>query len=93
MRLGTIQPKTGYTQYYLSHTPGAWKTFNTEDKSFWCCTGSGVEEYSKLNDSIYWRDEEGVFVNLFIPSELELGREGLPAAAGDQIPRAARPPR
>jgi DUF1680 family protein len=75
-RLGTIQPKTGYTQYYLSLTPGAWKTFNTEDKSFWCCTGSGVEEYSKLNDSIYWRDEDGVLVNLFIPSELTWEEKG-----------------
>ena len=76
MRLGTIQPKTGYTQYYVSHTPGAWKTFNTEDKSFWCCTGSGVEEYSKLGDSIYWRDGEGVFVNLFIASELDWAEKG-----------------
>jgi DUF1680 family protein len=76
-RLGTIQPRTGYTQYYLSHTPGAWKTFNTEDKSFWCCTGSGVEEYSKLNDSIYWRDEDGVRVNLFIASELNWQEKGL----------------
>ena len=76
MRMGTIQPKTGHTQYYLSHTPGAWKTFNTEDKSFWCCTGSGVEEYSKLNDSIYWRDPEGVFVNLFIASELDWAEKG-----------------
>jgi DUF1680 family protein len=75
-RLGTIQPKTGYTQYYLSLTPGAWKTFNTEDRSFWCCTGSGVEEYSKLNDSIYWRDDEGVLVNLFIPSELNWEEKG-----------------
>ncbi|MCU1234389.1 MAG: hypothetical protein JWP63_2356 [Candidatus Solibacter sp.] len=76
-RLGTIQPKTGYTQYYLSLTPGAWKTFNTEDQSFWCCTGSGVEEFSKLNDSIYWRDEDGLFVNLFIPSELNWEEKGL----------------
>jgi len=75
-RLGTIQPKTGFTQYYLSLYPGAWKTFNTEDQSFWCCTGSGVEEYSKLNDSIYWRDNEGVFVNLFIPSELNWVEKG-----------------
>jgi DUF1680 family protein len=75
-RLGTIQPKTGYTQYYLSLTPGAWKTFNFEDKSFWCCTGSGVEEYSKLNDSIYWRDEDGVLVNLFLSSELNWEEKG-----------------
>jgi DUF1680 family protein len=75
-RLGTIQPKTGYTQYYLSLYPGAWKTFNTEDQSFWCCTGSGVEEFSKLNDSIYWHDAEGVYVNLFIPSELNWAEKG-----------------
>src|SRR5580658_554396 len=77
MRLGTIQPQTGATQYYLSLTPGAWKTFNTEDNSFWCCTGSGVEEYSKLNDSIYWHDDDGVYVNLFIASELHWQEKGI----------------
>ena len=85
MRLGTIHPQTGHTQYYLSLTPGAWKTFNTEVDSFWCCTGTGVEEYSKLNDSIYWHDADGVYVNLFIASEFELGREGPASEAGDEI--------
>jgi DUF1680 family protein len=66
----------GYTQYYLSLTPGVWKTFGTEDQTFWCCTGSGIEEYSKLNDSIYWRDAEGLYVNLFIPSELDWPEKG-----------------
>ena len=75
-RIGTIRPKVGYTQYYLSLAPGVWKTFNTEDQTFWCCTGSGVEEYSKLNDSIYWRDNEGLYVNLFIPSELDWAEKG-----------------
>jgi len=75
-RIGTIRPKTGATQYYLSHTSGAWKTFNTEDKSFWCCTGTGVEEFAKLNDSIYWRDHDGVYVNLFIASELNWSEKG-----------------
>ncbi len=77
MRLGTIHPESGHTQYYLSLTPGAWKTFNTEDNSFWCCTGTGVEEYSKLNDSIYWQDGDGVYVNLFIASELDWAERGL----------------
>jgi len=75
-RLGTILPEKGYTQYYLSLYPGAWKTFNSEDQSFWCCTGTGVEEYSKLNDSIYWHDDHGVYVNLFIPSELNWQEKG-----------------
>ena len=69
-RVGTIRPHVGTTQYYLSLTPGVWKTFATEDQTFWCCTGTGIEEYAKLADSIYWRDDEGVYVNLFIASLL-----------------------
>src|SRR5579862_9581330 len=76
-RIGTIHPGNGHTQYYLSLTPGAYKTFNTEDQSFWCCTGTGVEEYSKLNDSIYWHDQDGLYVNLFVPSELNWPEKGL----------------
>ncbi len=75
-RIGTIRPSVGTTQYYLSLTPGVWKTFNTEDQTFWCCTGTGIEEYAKLTDSIYWRDDEGVYVNLFIASELDWLEEG-----------------
>ncbi len=67
-------------------TPGAWKTFNTEDQSFWCCTGTGVEEYSKLNDSIYWRDGEGVYVNLFLPSELDWTERGFKLRQDTRFP-------
>ena len=76
-RLGTIRPEKGYSQYYLSLTPGAYKTFGSEDHSFWCCTGTGVEEYAKLVDSIYWRDEQGIYVNQFIASELDWSEKGL----------------
>ena len=70
-RLGTIQPATGHTVYFLSMAPGAWKGLCAEDKSFWCCTGTAFEEYAKLNDSIYYRDERGIAVNLYIASELD----------------------
>lgn len=69
-RLSAIDKGTGATIYYLSLAPGAWKTFNSEWDSFWCCTGTGVEEFSKLADSIYFRDDDGLYVNLFIPSEV-----------------------
>ena len=87
-RIGTIRPKVGYTQYYLSLAPGAWKTFNTEDQTFWCCTGSGTEEYSKLNNSIYWRDEDGLYVNLFIPSELDWAEKGFKLRQETQYPQS-----
>lgn len=87
-RIGTIRPKIGYTQYYLALTPGNWKTFCTEDQTFWCCTGSGIEEYSKLNDSIYWRDAGGVYVNLFIPSELDWAEKGFALRQETRFPEA-----
>jgi DUF1680 family protein len=86
--MGTIRPQTGLTQYYLSLAPGAWKTFNTEDQTFWCCTGSGVEEYSKLNDSIYWHDRDGLYVNLFIPSELDWPEKGFKLRQDTKYPEA-----
>jgi uncharacterized protein len=85
-RLGTILPDKGYTQYYLSLYPGAYKTFCNEDHCFWCCTGTGVEEYSKAGDSIYWRDAEGIYVNLFIPSELDWAEKGFKLRQENQFP-------
>jgi DUF1680 family protein len=69
-RLGTIEPDTGATMYFLPLRAAAWKVFNTEYDSFWCCTGTGVEEYSKANEPIYYEDQQGIYVNLFIASEL-----------------------
>lgn len=69
-RLSTIQPDTGLTAYFLSLTPGAWKTWGTEETSFWCCNGSGLEDFATLNRMIYARDAHGIWVNLFIPSRV-----------------------
>ena len=69
VRLGTQDPD-GMLMYYVSLTPGLYKTFGTPFKSFWCCTGTGVEEYSKMNDSIYFHDERDLYVNLFLASEV-----------------------
>jgi DUF1680 family protein len=76
-RLGTIEPDTGATMYFLPLRAAAWKVFNSEYDSFWCCTGTGVEEYSKANDAIYFEDEHGVYVNLFIASELTASKSGV----------------
>jgi DUF1680 family protein len=68
-RLGT-QDRDGMLMYYLPLQPGMWKTFGTPTDSFWCCTGTGVEEFAKTNDTIYFHDDQGIYVNLFIASEV-----------------------
>ena len=85
-RLGTIDTRIGATQYYLSIVPGSWRTFTSQYDSFWCCKGTGVEEYSKLNDSIYFYDEHGIYVNLFIPSELKWVQKNLRVRQENNFP-------
>ena len=85
-RLGGIQPETGHSIYFLSMTPGAWKTLNTEDNTFWCCTGTALEEYSKLNDSIYYQDDNGISVNLFVASELDARECGVSLRQDTKFP-------
>jgi uncharacterized protein len=76
VRLGTQDP-TGMLMYYVPLEPGLWKTFGTPFDSFWCCTGTGVEEYAKTNDTIYFHDERNLFVNLFAGSEVNWPQKGL----------------
>ena len=75
--LGTMNPKDGLTMYYVPLASGYWKVFASPRGSFWCCTGTGVESFSKLADSIYFHDKDGVYVNLFVSSDLDWEEKGL----------------
>jgi DUF1680 family protein len=70
-RLGTINPEDGTMMYYLPLASGYWKTFGKPFDAFWCCTGTGSEEYAKLTDTIYFHDDDSLYVNLYIDSQLE----------------------
>jgi DUF1680 family protein len=70
-RLGTINPENGGMMYYLPLASGYWKIFGKPYDSLWCCTGTGSEEYAKLTDTIYFHDEDSLYVNLYIDSQLE----------------------
>jgi uncharacterized protein len=85
VRQGT-QDRNGMLMYYVSLRPGLYKTFGTPFDAFWCCTGTGSEEYAKLNDSIYFHDDASVYVNLFIPSKLDWRERGLQLRQTNKFP-------
>jgi DUF1680 family protein len=99
-RLGTINPEDGTMMYYLPLASGYWKTFGHPLDAFWCCTGTGSEEYAKLTDTIYFHDEDSLYVNLYIASQLEWPDKGLgirqethfPEQPGTTITIAAKHP-
>jgi uncharacterized protein len=76
-RLGTINPEDGTMMYYLPLASGYWKTFGKPLDAFWCCTGTGSEEYAKLADTIYFHGDDSLYVNLYIDSQLEWPEKGL----------------
>ena len=88
-RLGTIRPD-GMNQYFISLTPGAWRTHGGETDTFWCCNGTAVEEYNKLSDTIYFHDDDGVWVNLFVPSRLDWKEKGVSLVQTTRFPEEAR---
>lgn len=89
-RLGTIEPGTGRTMYYLSLTPGVWKVFGNDDATFWCCTGTGAEEYAKLTDTIYFHDQTGLYVNQFIASKLDWAERGIAVEQTTRFPEEGK---
>jgi DUF1680 family protein len=76
-RLGTINPEDGTMMYYLPLVSGYWKTFGKPFDSLWCCTGTGSEEYAKLTDTIYFHDDDSLYVNLYIDSDLDWPEKGV----------------
>jgi len=69
--LASQNPQTGMMCYYVPLRSGSRKVYNDPLNSFWCCTGTGVENHAKYGDSIYFHEgQEGLYVNLFIASEL-----------------------
>lgn len=76
-RLGTINPEDGAMMYYLPLGSGYWKTFGKPFDAFWCCTGTGSEEYAKLGDTIYFHDDDSLYVNLYIDSQLDWVEKGV----------------
>ena len=85
-RLGTQHPDDGSKMYYLPLETGFWKFFNSPVNSFWCCTGTGAEEFSKFGDSIYFHNDHDVFVNLFIASEVRWPEKGLTIRQNTRFP-------
>jgi len=85
-RLGT-QNANGLKQYFFPLAAGYWRAYNSPEESFWCCTGTGAEEFAKLTDTIFFRRGSDVYVNQFIASTLDWKEEGLLIDQVTQFPR------
>jgi DUF1680 family protein len=75
--LASQHPGSGMFCYYIPLKPGAFKEYSDPYDSFWCCVGTGMENHAKYNGNIYFHDDDGLWVNLYIASELRWSEKGL----------------
>jgi DUF1680 family protein len=66
--LASQDPASGMVTYFQGARPGYVKLYCTPVDSFWCCTGTGMENHAKYGEAIYFHDDRALWVNLFISS-------------------------
>jgi DUF1680 family protein len=84
--LASQDPETGMNTYFQSTRPGYVRLYHTPFDSFWCCTGSGIENHARYGESIYAHTDDALYVNLFIASTLEWRERGLTITQTGKFP-------
>lgn len=63
-------PSTGLLTYFLPMKAGLRKDWSKETDSFFCCHGTMVQANAALNRSIYYQDNDTIYVAQYLSSEL-----------------------
>ncbi len=84
--LASQDPETGMNTYFQSTRPGYVRLYHKPFDAFWCCTGSGIENHARYGESIYARDEDTLYVNLFMASTLRWREQGITVTQTGDFP-------
>ena len=82
--LSSQNPETGMTTYFQPMAGGYFKVFGTQFTKFWCCTGSGMENFTKLAGDIYYHKDGLLVVSRYVSSELNA--EGFHVSVEASVP-------
>src|SRR5204862_3163791 len=86
--LAAQDPTTGMNTYFQATRPGYVRLYHTPFDSFWCCTGSGIENHARYGESVYAHDSNTLFINLFIASTLNWRERGVTVTQATRFPDA-----
>jgi uncharacterized protein len=84
--LASMNPDTGMTTYFKPMGTGYFKAFGTPTDSFWCCTGTGMENFTRLNDSVYFHDDKNLWITYYVGSTLNWKDRGLSLTQTTDLP-------
>ena len=86
--LSSIHPETGMTTYFQPMATGYFKVYSTPTTSFWCCTGSGMENFTKLGNAIYYSGENSVIVSQYLSSVLTDEQKNISVSMEANLPES-----
>lgn len=87
--MASVNGSDGMTLYFQPMASGCFKIFCNPDVNknyFWCCTGTGLENFTKLGDSIYFHDENTLFVNQYVSSSIRFSECGVTVTQKTDLP-------
>jgi DUF1680 family protein len=71
---GLPMQSDGHTFYYSDYRVGGGTKVYREDQKWCCCSGTNPQAIADYHNLIYFHDDEGLYVNLFVPSEVNWKR-------------------
>ena len=84
--VANIGEKPGEFGYFMSTRPVAEKVFSTPEGAWWCCVGTGMENPMRYGEQVYFHDNDGVWVNLYMPTTLDWREKGVKIEQITQFP-------
>lgn len=85
--LSSQNPDTGMTMYFQPMATGYFKIYSSPFEHFWCCTGTGMESFTKLNDSVYFHHDNELYINQYTSSKLKWDEQQATITLTTDIPQ------
>ena len=86
--LSSQNPESGMTTYFQPMATGYFKVYSSPYDSFWCCTGSGMESFTKLGDTMYMHSGNTLYVNMYQSSVLNWEDQKVKITQDSNIPES-----
>lgn len=84
--LSTQHPEHGGYVYFTPARPRHYRVYSEPNEAMWCCVGSGMENHGKYSQFIYTHQNDSLFLNLFVASELNWREKGIKMVQETQFP-------
>jgi uncharacterized protein len=75
--LSTQHPGHGGYVYFTPARPRHYRVYSAPNQAMWCCVGTGMENHGKYGEFIYTHQNDSLYLNLFIASELNWKDKGV----------------